>query len=336
MSIQILEGSHTTHITPSVITVTTKYLMNIGDFYAGWGIAMDGYGNIINTNFRLPTIGDKYIYYHYLSDLVGTFWEDVVLSDITEERKTAIDTQSVDYSAGWDLTRKTEVTYTWSNSGKKDIVVPGDESSLKFTLKTNTEIETTDVIIDSVTGVETKASDLYFTKQNPTIYFTNVDDEGNSTTTSKGAYVGNTAAWKKYHRDNNESPAHEIYKTSTILTVTAYSKNSYTFYLSDNINKINSIDFLEVPYVKRENRLSSKNKGPTYKYTDIYTQDDTEKWLFYDFSKDEFGGDLYKYELYFLYNKNKWTTWYGSTVNEYSKIDFYSVLLDPLFDTVEL
>jgi len=329
MSIRILTDSHIPHITASNISVPTSYLMTINDFYNGYGVALNADGTTYNSNFILPQIGTKYIQFYFLNNLTDTFWSDVVLTDITGNKTTAQSPGDNDTSS-WDLDKMVEIIYTWSNSGKKDIVTPGDPSSMKFELTTNTQIETTDLVVDAVVdpGKQYLASDLYFSEKNPTIYI--YGNEGEEPV-DKGPYEDATDAEKRYHRENNDSPPHEVYATNTILTVTAYSKKNYTWLLTDNLNKINSKDFLANPYTTRESRLIAKGRLQTADYTDIATQDDSYKWLFHDFLKTESGIDMYKYTFTFLYNPDTWRDFYGALVTEYEEIDF-TVMLNNLFN----
>lgn len=338
MSIQVLTDSHMPHLTPSTVSVSTKYVMDINDFFNGYGVVTLCDGTVVNTRFLLPSIGMKYIQYYYLPQLLG-YWQDVVLGDITTEKTNARSLELID-TTGWDLDKKIIVTYTWSNTAKKDIITANDQSSVRFNIETNTQVELTDLII-ATDGTVTSAAHTFFTLKNPDIILyvsdTESDDRGPYTAPldSEGGTAGadEKASLQRHHRDNNESPAHEKHTTQTILTVTAYSKNNYFFLLSDNINKINSVDFISNPYSEREQRLQSKDRFPTYEFTDIASQDDTEKWLFYDYTKVESGIDLYKYDFFFLYKTDAWTSWYGSDVDEYVKIDFNATLLTPMFNT---
>jgi hypothetical protein len=317
--------------------------MNINDFYSGYGVAVNGAGDVVNANFILPSIGMKYIQYHNLSLLIGTFWEDVVLNDISSAKTTAQSPGDFDVS-GWDLDKMVEVQYTWSNNGKKGIIVPDDASSLKFEIDTTTQLSTTDLIIDVVGGIMPDpedpftaggsvkgdphlASHLYFMEKNPTIYKW-VTDAG--VPLNLGPYVDATIGQQRYHRTENEAPAHEVYGTQTILTVTGYSKNNYMYDYSKNLNKINNTDFLASPYDKRELRLAAQGKLPTYDATDLATLDDSYMWLFYDFTKTEHSIDIYKYELFFLFKPTAWTTYFDVIVTEYEEVEFQSLLIDPL------
>lgn len=332
MSIQILTESHAPHLTASTVSVVTKYIMDTNDFYNGFGRATLCDGTLVNANFILPSIGMKYVQYYFLPQLVG-YWQDVVLGDITSEKTSAHDFGSIDNSS-WDLDKKIVVTYSWSNTAKKDIITANDQSSIRFDITTNTQLETTDLIIQVGEGGTIRyAPDVFFTQTNPDIIFYSTDDDGNPKSTNKGPYNSASESFKRYHRDNNESPAHEKYTTQTVLTVTLYSKNNYFFLLSDSLNKINSVDFMANPYSKREQRLQEKGRSPTFQATDIATQDDSGKWLFYDYTKTESGIDLYKYEMFFLYKHDQWVDWFGAEVDEYLAIDMYAVLLNPMFNT---
>lgn len=341
MAIYFSSDSHLPHITGSNIDVSTQYFMDRESYFAGVGQLIDNTGNIIDSNFILPTIGTKYIDYYFLSNLVGTYWEDIVLNDITPEHTTAKNVvDPVISDQGWDLNKMVLITFTWTNTAQKDIVTPGDQSSIKFVLDTNTQLETTELVLDVDGGTTYLASDLFFTKTDPIMYYYFNDDNGDPQSESRGNYTdtgpesaAERRAFRQYHRQNNDSPSHEVYTTNTILIVTIYSKWSANYSLCDNQNKINSEDFLNEIYGLRETRLNSKGRQPTDAGNDLNVEDDTFRWLFDDYTKVESGIDMYKYELIFKYKPDLWTKWYGSNVNEYEQINFKTVLLDPLFNT---
>ena len=332
MSIIFLQDSHVPHVTKDVNDLRTSYIMTKNDFFNGFGVLLASDGvTVLNNNFRLPTIGDKYIVYHFLGSLAGTLWEDLVLNDITLDLKTSRDTSVIDNNF-FGIDNHIVIVYTWSNGGEKDSITPNDQSSMEFEIETNTELVTTDLIIDTA-GTQSLASHEYFTTKNPTVFFYSTNDDGDPTATDKGKYNTLDEEWQRYHRDNNESPSHEVYTTKTILTVTTYSKRNYNFLLSDNLNKINNTDFIVQNYNRRDQRLLDKGKQPTSQFTDIATVDDSYRWLFFDFNKSEHAIDIYKYDLFFLYKPDKWTTWFDSTVDEYEQINMYETLLAPQFNT---
>jgi hypothetical protein len=333
MPIRIDTDSHMPHITGSNISIPTTYYMNINDFYNGFGTAINGQGQVVSTQFPLPTVGSKYINYYFLPNLIGTYWEDIVLNDITCVKTTGRDVDAEDFS-GWDLDKIMRVTYTWTNAGKKDIVTPGDQSSMKFDTETNTQLETTDLVfdVDFPNDLPQLASHLFFNDRNPDIIVYSTDSEGNPTSENEGPYDVADTALQRYHRENNDSPSHELYTTNTVLTVTAYSKNNYTYQINDKLNYINSADFLSDTYGAREYRLGKKNKQPTTKKNDIDSHDDTWQWRFHDYTKTESGIDLYKYEMVFHFKVDTWAEWYGVEVQEYKTMNFFAELLTPLFN----
>ena len=370
MSIQISTESHLPHITGRVITVQTKYIMDINDFYNGYGVATTcAEQTIENPNLILPSIGTKFIQYHYLSNLTGTYWDDVVLGDITTEKTTARNASWVDTS-GWDLNKKVLVTYTWSNASGKDIIVPGDQSSLEIDIKTSLESEDSPYIIDVDTGDAERVAWKYFNMYNPDIILDDPDDSESTINYGPFRLPDGLVAptYDPYVANDNDKivrlqndwieakplPAREKYKGKTILSIKGYSKYNLSYGLSENINTINDQDFLLTPYEKRETRLQLKGKLPTDNGNDLITLDDTARWRFYDYEKTEFGIDGYAYTLFFEYRPERWdrllkqypaptlpaTTGPGdataiaaNVINEYKSIDFYSILLTPLFNT---
>jgi hypothetical protein len=307
--------------------------MDTDDWYNGFGELFDNNGNLINANFILPTVGDSYIDYYFLPNLAGTYWADVVLNDASEDRKAAKDVGAILGNNGWDLGRKTLLTFTWTNTGLKDVVTPGDESAMKFELETNVQLEQTDLVIRNIDGVVKLASHLWFTEKDPDIIFYFTDDDGNPDSTNQGPYDGNTTAWQRYHRENNESPAHEVYTTNTILTITAYSKFNFTFLMADHVNSVNDRDFYIQPYNERNARLASKNKKPTDGANDLLTVIDTGRWRFHDYTHTESASQIHKYSMVFHYQPTKWNEWYGSTTDEYPEIDLYDTLIKPFYNT---
>lgn len=330
MSIRFLAKSHETHITGTGISVKTQYVMDVDDFMAGFGtLILPDSGSV--ENFTLPTIGDRYIDYHFDSGLDGCFWESVVLNDITEQRTTGREAGSTLGTEGWGRGTQTILTYTWTNTGAKDYVCPGEATSMKFDIETNTEIIQSDLIINFVTGVQTSAAHEYFTGKNPDVTYYIVGDDGKTTGTVEGSYNSVTDGDRRYHRENNESPTHEVYNTKTILRVTLFSYINFSYLLSDNLSAINNIDFFEVAYNFREAALVAKNKKASDGGNDLITNDDTFKWLFYDYSKEQFGVSGYKYVLYFLYKPDTWKKFFGRDVAEYAEIDFQNTLILPFF-----
>lgn len=333
MSIRFISPSHESHITSSTITVTTQYLMDSNDFYRGFGELIDCDGNILNSDFPLPGIGQKYNQYYFLEEQTGTMWDDVVLNDITESRNNARDGNLPFDTSGWNKDTMTLVTFLWTNNGEKDAVTPGDPSSTKFEVETNTNIITTNSYKKDGDELPIIFADLYFKSFNPEIFIDTVDDEGDPITKSLGNYVGNTLVNQKWHIDHNDSPPHEVYDTQSILKVTLYSKNNFAYLYNDNLKKINSVDFLTVAYNRREQRLLDKNRVPTFEASDITSVDDTFRWLFFDYSKTEHSIDIYKYELFFIYKADTWKKWYGSDVDEYiNPINFNNVLIEPTYN----
>lgn len=329
--IQMISGSHQTHITAGVITVTTQYVMDVEDYYRWWGNLYDADGVTYLYDFYLPRIGDNYILYYNIYTSTETFWNDIVLTDISEDRQKAYSSTWFD-TTGWEGHLKTLVTFTWSNTGKKDMIVPGDPSCFRFFVETNTEVSTVNLIHDVDTGAGTEVKDTYFTQKNPSVIHYYEDDDGNEQSETIGNYNSVSAYWKNYYRENNDAPEKEVYHTKTILTATLYSRYNYQFLMSDNINKINSTDFLQDVNNAREVRLLAKNKLYTYEDSDLSTVNDTERWLFFDYTITEMANNIYQYDLYFLYKPDKWTRWYGATVNEYSKINFYTALIYPFIN----
>lgn len=353
MSINVLRESHEPHITGSVTDVSTKYRMDFRDFARGWGAATLCDGTIINPVWSLPTIGMKYIQFYDIPGLIGTQYDDVVLTDITTEKTGGRTQEFFDFS-GWDLDKSIDVVFTWTNSGRKDIIVPGDQSSLQIDTKVSLDLVQTDWIVDADTGVATSATIRFFWAYNPEII---LEDEDDSTKDiNYGPYRlpdGLTSpaddeeihSLQRRYREVNEKFPYETYVSKTIVEITGYSKYNLSFGLSEYLDTINDRDFLMTPYEKREIRLQSKNRQPTDAGNDLIALDDTAKWRFASHEKEEFGIDGYKYKLTFEYNKNRWDrlvkqcAWMDSeaidaiTINDYPKIDFYTLLMSPLFNT---
>lgn len=334
MSIKFLKDQgHLPHVTGSNISIQTKFLMDVNDYFNGIGTLIDDQGIEIE-DWILPTIGDKYIDFYFLDNLIGTYWEDVVLTDVTPDKTTARNTTDpVIVIGGWDLNAKVAVTFTWSNSGLKDIVTPGDESSMKIELQQNVQLETTDLIVNHDSGVVTSAADKYFEEKNTDIIFYSTDDNGQPTSENLGSYVGNTLENKHYHIQNNAYPAHEVYTTNTVLFITLYSKFNFNYLFADNENSVNNKDFLQQPYNERNARLAFKNKRPTDGANDLISVNDTGRWRFHNVVHTESGIDIHKYVLEFHYKQDKWNIWFGVSSDEYPVIDMYDTLIKPFFTT---
>lgn len=297
--IQILSGSFEEHRTLEGITVTTRLMMLWADYYRGWGTLYDEEDKEVRPMY-LPWEGDNFAIYHQ----TGGYLSDCYLVDITTQ-STGAKRTTWDVT-GSDLDSLVEVTYTWSNTGLGDTIRPGEASTWKITF--DTEVETR----NEAQYYDTDAGHRYEWKHK---FFSTHSDFASE-------YNALTADEQEEYRMNHDAPELEIRVPRTTCTLRAYSYHLYTYLISQNLGKINSVDFLTPIYTRREAALAAKLKKAGYVSNDFLGQDDTGKWLFLDWNLNEHGNSIFEYNFIFEYNRDGWQTSYGIATNMYNSFDF--------------
>lgn len=335
--IKLLSGSHESNQNGSVITVTTSYIASFYEFLQGYGNA---YVNdiLVNSNFILPQVGDSYVTYYNISDLVdpSSFWYDLVCANIQETKIGTFDFEYGQDFTSWERDRQSKIVYTWSSTGKKDIIRPDDPSSMRIKIYSEPQFNQIDIMraydithTPWVLKSPELFKDWYFTAQNPTIYYYGTNEDGTPKERQTiGPYATASEQYKEWYRNNTDAPPLYYHDSDTICKVTVFSKSQWDEMLYSLKNSMNSVDFIRDTYNKRELSLLSKGRLPTSARNDLANINDANKWLFYNFEREEFSNSTYQYDLYFRYNPDGWNMYYGHALYLYKEYDFWADMLD--------
>lgn len=329
MPIKILKKSFAEHRTIDSITTSIQLQMTWQDYYNGFGELVVGADetDIINSNYILPFEGDSYgIFFqtNYLSSLV--------LTDITMEPTTArVFTNPVDLTKQ-DLDKEVVITYTWSNQGANDTKRVDEASSWKISYETTLEVIGLDNYVGSVAGTKFYWPDKYLTVLNPQVVLTKLDSDGNEEEVGSptyGLYNTESTAIKKRYIDSirEEIPVVQKRIPKTTCTVRAYSRDVKGFELTQLIGKVNSVDFLEFVYTRKEEALIAKNKLPGYNANDWININDAGLWMFIDWEMEDMGNGFFQYDFTFEFDGIGWNKYADADVTIdillYKKENFY-------------
>lgn len=330
MSIKILKKSFSEHRTIDSISVVTMYLMSWQDYYDGIGDLVDCNGDLITAGFTLPYEGDSFSIYYSTCYLT-----DCVLTDITMEPTLAPDVLEPVDNTGQDLDFLVNVTYTWSNDGANDTKRINEASSWKIRYSTVLDDVSVDTYIDVNNGDKIVWAEKYMLELDP-----NITIELPSGYT--GLYSLGSDTDQKEYRDEVANTIPDIIKKTPRITatLTAFGSDVKAATYAKAVGKMNSVDFLGPVYSKKELALIEKNKLPGYDANDWLQQDDSNHWLFTDWTMEDTGNGFFEYELTFEYEDlqrdtpdGTWDRYFETaipgfiTLDMYDKIDFKAVLL---------
>jgi len=114
---------------------------------------------------------------------------------------------------------------------------------------------------------------------------------------------GTTKAWLAtwtglgagYTEDNK--PDLVSHTSRMVFTTTLYGDAEYIYRIADNVNRINSDNFLKNYFTKRQNNVADDLPG---------SWNDQYKWLFQGCRMRRLRGDTWQYSFRFLYNPDEW------------------------------
>ena len=105
-------------------------------------------------------------------------------------------------------------------------------------------------------------------------------------------------------REAEDAPQLVIDKRSAIYRLTVFGTDAYLNRLIQASGKVNSVQFLTEIHAKIKSVKSSYS-------VDAHGEGDTGKWMYMGVEFDHIGSGTYKYDLFFQYRSEGWTTQNG-------------------------